>query len=74
MSAIRFSSLKFCYISNTAGNDFAISELDSEDLDGLPGGKGRCFEPEPTDLPMGNWKTQTYSQYSLSILYYLGLT
>ena len=32
------------------GNDFAISELDNDDIDN---GKGRCFEPEPIHLPMG---------------------
>ena len=34
-----------------AGNDFAISEMDHDDIDD---NKGRCFEPEPVDLPMGN--------------------
>ena len=34
-----------------AGNEFAISEMDHDDIDE---NKGRCFEPEPVDLPMGN--------------------
>ena len=34
-----------------AGNEFAISEMDHDDIDE---NKGRCFEPEPVDLPMGS--------------------
>ena len=40
-----------------AGNEFAIGEMEADDLNGLPAGKGRCFEAEPTDLPMGNFYT-----------------
>ena len=35
---------------DSVGNDFAISEMDHDDIEDT---KGRCFEPEPVDLPMG---------------------
>ena len=35
----------------TVGNEFAISEMDGDG----EAEKGRCFEPEPTDIPMGNF-------------------
>ena len=29
--------------------------MDNEELNGSLAGKGRCFETEPTDLPMGKY-------------------
>ena len=29
--------------------------MDNEDIDGISAGNGKCFEAEPTDLPMGNF-------------------
>ena len=44
-------TLIYKHLCISAGNDFAISEMDHDDIDE---NKGRCFEPEPVDLPMGN--------------------
>ena len=46
----------------SVGNDFAISEMDHDDIDD---NKGRCFEPEPVDLPMGKETLKILIKYTI---------